>query len=810
MNRNKFTFRILHDEELPFSIHSGVSIFFGLHGVCTVVTEGKEYPLLASEVYAVAPLTLYQVRCPEDAGILQMILAPELLHLAGWPEQLKLDCWLRRDGLQNDAELAIRQRYAVAFRTFFQQPDGTASTAEAVALAELLRERFAVLGHMRDGKGAETLRLLERAIDRIQTQWREPLSLSRLAEELHVSESYLSRVFRKHLCTTFTKYLTAVRLKHAAQDLRGGSSVTDTAYHCGFPSVNAFIESFRCTYGITPGRYRSQQSEFDASPGQEDIAEWVQELLQYDTAAPEEKPSTQAFTRQARVDVSGSEGKLYRSWEQLVNIGYAREGLLGAVQEQLRRAKEEIGFTYLRFHGIFNDDMHIYQQNADGSPWYNFAYADLLFDFILSIGLIPYVELGFMPSQLAKKRHSPFGLPDFIISTCSDSEKWEALIQATVAHWIERYGLVEVVGWRFTLFSFNYTMMQDWELLYDEYLELHMITYRALKSIDPRLRLGAGGCFPNIALASDGLPRFLVDIRAMGCPPDFITIQCYPHENTVQDSEFLYFTSSQLSSPSVLSKDENFTLHFLEKLHAMLEELGFADCRVVVEEWNSTLWQRDLSNDTCYKAAWLVKNVLQTYGQAEMLGYWLLTDLIGGWIIQAGEFHGGYGLFTMGGIPKAGYQALRLLRQVGEEKVGAGDGWFISRTGNTLQIFLYHYCHYDTLYRYRYRKLSDPRDAYKVFQSPGTLQIDLELTGLAPGIYREERRIISRSAGSAYDKWLEIGVPGVMRPEDLSYLAETSQPARCICDRNTIGTLRIDASLEPHEVQLIVLQKRDC
>lgn len=96
------------------------------------------------------------------------------------------------------------------------------------------------------------------------------------------------------------------------------------------------------------------------------------------------------------------------SWRRLMNIGYARDGLIGTVQEQIKRAKREIGFTDLRFHGIFDDDMHIYQQNEDGSPWYNFTYADLLFDFILSVGLHPYVELGFVPSKMAKVQYRLF------------------------------------------------------------------------------------------------------------------------------------------------------------------------------------------------------------------------------------------------------------------------------------------------------------------------------------------------------------------------------------------------------------------
>ena len=316
----------------------------------------------------------------------------------------------------------------------------------------------------------------------------------------------------------------------------------------------------------------------------------------------------------------------------MVNIGYAHDGLIGSVQEQLRRAQKEIGFTYLRFHGIFDDDMHIYQENEDGSPWFNFAYADLLFDFIQEIGLIPYVELGYMPSKLAKTQYTVFDNPAICISMYNDSEKWQALVQACLSHWIDKYGLANVRKWRFTVFSMNYSRLQYTApvMSHEDYCKMFEATYQTIKMIDPELKLGGAGCFPGIALAPDGLRRFLLDVKEHGCPPDFITVQCYPHEDFSQDSDFFYFTSKQISMPSVLSKDKNFTLHFLQRLNRIRQEIGFADCPVVVEEWNSTLWQRDLSGDTCYKAAWLIKNILQNYDQAEYLGYWL-TLLTNGW-----------------------------------------------------------------------------------------------------------------------------------------------------------------------------------
>lgn len=186
-----------------------------------------------------------------------------------------------------------------------------------------------------------------------------------------------------------------------------------------------------------------------------------------------------------------------RSWRRLVNIGYARDGLFGAVQKQLRRAKREIGFTDLRFHGIFDDDMHIYQENEDGSPWYNFTYADLLFDFILSIGLTPYVELSFVPSKLAKTQRHLFERCS-IASSYDNRERWEALVQATVAHWIERYGLEEVRRWHFTVISFNYAIMPEVPVTYAEYLDMYCTTWHVLKRTGPgtaaRRTGGISGC----------------------------------------------------------------------------------------------------------------------------------------------------------------------------------------------------------------------------------------------------------------------------------------------------------------------------
>ncbi len=45
--------------------------------------------------------------------------------------------------------------------------------------------------------------------------------------------------------------------------------------------------------------------------------------------------------------------------------------------------QSEIGFNYIRFHGIFNDDMMIYNISPEGNVEYNWTYVDELLDFFL-------------------------------------------------------------------------------------------------------------------------------------------------------------------------------------------------------------------------------------------------------------------------------------------------------------------------------------------------------------------------------------------------------------------------------------------
>ena len=108
-----------------------------------------------------------------------------------------------------------------------------------------------------------------------------------------------------------------------------------------------------------------------------------------------------------RIEFQKQGSRLPHTWETCVGTGRANEGLRADWQRQLRLVRQECGFRYLRFHGLFHDDMHVYAEE-NGQPHYNFQYVDALFDAMLDMGVRPFVELSFMPEALVSNEQTLF------------------------------------------------------------------------------------------------------------------------------------------------------------------------------------------------------------------------------------------------------------------------------------------------------------------------------------------------------------------------------------------------------------------
>lgn len=105
-----------------------------------------------------------------------------------------------------------------------------------------------------------------------------------------------------------------------------------------------------------------------------------------------------------------------------------------------------------------------------------------------------------------------------------------------------------------------------------------------------------------------------------------------------------------------------------------------------------------------------------------------------------------------------------------------GDGYYISRTANEIQIYLYNYSHYDLLYRYRHVVNLSRTNRYDVFVSKEPRAFYIRFENMEAGTYEMKSYRITKDGGSSYDIWLKMGAPEPLTSEEVTMLQTLSEP----------------------------------
>lgn len=99
--------------------------------------------------------------------------------------------------------------------------------------------------------------LIRRCMDIINEQHAMPLALKDIADQVHVSYHYLSRVFKSVCGYGFKEYLSFVRVEHAKSLLlRRDIPITNISQSCGFSEHKYLVLAFKRHVGMTPTQFR--------------------------------------------------------------------------------------------------------------------------------------------------------------------------------------------------------------------------------------------------------------------------------------------------------------------------------------------------------------------------------------------------------------------------------------------------------------------------------------------------------------------------------------------------------------------------
>jgi xylan 1,4-beta-xylosidase len=817
---------------VPNHWHDSIEILFVLKGKLELFTKDRFRELNEEDLFLINANEIHAIKAEENNLVLALqIPVSYLILIEPQIERMLFNCNSAASSYEEQSKFdELRTLLAEMMLLHNKRPQGYHLRIQSclLNLTYLLMQGFREQDQSPEKQDDKHRERLLRITSYVKENYNRAINIQQLALQEYLTVPYLSRFFKAYMGTSFTKYVNAVRLDKAVKDLTlTNLSITQIAHDHGFPNLKSFNAVFKEFYRQTPGEYRRTILDGRSSFQKSSVAQFnyfamnptqaFESLFKY---LPNKKLSVASNLPVAlpihkqthEISVKSNQSKeLAHTWKKLMTVGKAKEVLFAEVQRHIKQMQQEIGFQYIRFHGIFDDEMMIYGENERGEVSLNFAYSDSLFDFLLCSGLKPFLELSFLPRQLAGEEATSVFYKKSLVGSPKDLGKWNQMIHQFITHYIHRYGIHEVRQWYFEVWN-EPEIHIFWPDTYEAYCELFISTFQIIKSIDPELWVGGPGVLSFTLMQSDWLTRFMNDVCRRGVKPDFISFHSYPYDESLRSTQVIQVDYEE--NPDVLfqkielSADTEYLSRVIIKLKKTVSEAMGRDVpELHMTEWNATGSHRDLVNDTCFKAAYIVKNVLENMDGLHSFGYWTATDLLEEFKMSSEMFHGGLGLMTYNGIPKPSFYAFKLLAKLGRQFIHQGKGYYVTSSDMGLQVLMYAYAHIDSLYQKGDASLINRTNRYDVFEEVGDIELTLELTDIHPGSYSIKRHTINRQNGSVFDLWVRMGAPHPIDADTLNYLKQASCPQLTFEQVEITSTYSLISKLSPHEVQLVELMR---
>lgn len=472
------------------------------------------------------------------------------------------------------------------------------------------------------------------------------------------------------------------------------------------------------------------------------------------------------------IDTRQVTGLLPHIWEECAGSDRAAITLRESWRLDLDRWRSEAGLKRVRFHGIFNDELGIYAPsilNHGKAQAPNFQNVDRVYDGLLARGVSPFIELSFMPKQLASAARQ-FGFYAANISPPTSNEAWASFIQAFFTHLIDRYGLETVKSWPIEVWN-EPNLGFFWSGTQQQYFEFYKATAVAVKSIDAGLQVGG----PSTARA-EWLPEFAAYCAENNAPVDFFSTHVYAGD----DKKTLFGDGVSYPPADVIPEA-------MRRAREKIDASAFRD---------RPLWLTEWSSDSPAMIAHIVAACLP---HCHAMSQWALSGTfeelgVADYILKEGS--GGWGMLAQG-IALPSFNTYKLLHALGAERLAAQGPALASRRADRSTAALV----WNLAEVVQPSGIPDQSHTRSVQGEAKRFQVGF--VGARPG-QRVHIRYVDQARGSPMPAWREMGSPQYIKPDQITLLrqrAEIGPPETQKLD--AVGRLLID--LPPEGVAMLEL-----
>lgn len=791
--RKLMQFHFIAQAETATHYHQNPEMFYVLRGNLDIKIDDKMYKMQSGDIVLINANKRHTVIGNEE--LLGARFEIDFHLLAEYMGSMQLLFWCNTVADRNHAYSNLRRLLDRILTRYFEKDDKSALYLNALYFETLyvLTSNFLVKAddvrlNLEDSQDRMRIRQIQ---NYVQANYQSQISLNDLADRLYLSNAYLSKYIKKNLGMTFMEYLNNVRLFHAVDELMySDKNLTHIAYDNGFPTSASFTKAFREIYNESPSEYRKKIQDEKEKDEKEKMLQQEEEqrILEYlKFRAHKENP--QSTRKKEYIINAGNVKDTLTDCSKAISIGDGYLLLQSEAQHQVEKIQKQTGVKYARIWNILSREYCFSEKEG-----YNFRRLDQVLDFLLDHHMKPYLEVGSKPSLFMYTPERSINIEKSKMDSY-DFKTFSEIIRELCVHLVNRYGVEELETWYFEYWndpSLNITEPDG------EYYQRFDLLYQTMKNYSEEISVGGAGFI--LGYETLVCKKIFPIWKAREIHPDFLSVCSFQYIALVEDG-------GRLGRKSI---DSEYMLNQIEIMKNVMEETGFQIPEFHIDEWNFTISNRNVLNDSCEQGAYILKNCIEMNGVVDMMAYWHALDLYSDYYDTDTVLNGDSGLISRDGICKPSFYAFQFMNRLLPKVLEKNDHAIVTTNGrNRYVIACHNYKSLSSRYVFTDEDEIQLEDIEQYVEDIDPIKLNFTIQNVKDGKYLVKIYRVNRECGSVQDLWKNLDYSKGLMRDEVDYLKSSAIPG---IEMKTIevenGELCLTNNLEMQEIRLIDVQYR--